>query len=408
MKGDSMDCNRSEKLLVEYVYQELSAKATLKLEKHLQLCDRCSKTLENWQAIHRGFQKSTGEALVPPYLKQRILVSAKEELQRKPTFGEMFVSFLRPAMVAPVIIFGLIALLVTWQKEARKTEMAEVKASVGTEQEASDLRLRKMPPAAPQQNATKTPSGEGSSLSKDLENDGKSDQPAREDFARQKTDKLEQGAVGGLQDQTLKRPESQNEAAKPAEREFYGNLPAKVSDEKKMAKLKESGAKKQEELASAAPAAAPPAPSVQDAEEAPQGDSEFQQAQYWFKNNQLNQGKIVAEQAISRDKNKSLATQFHQAGIDYQKSNEPQQAIVQYNLVLKNYPEYPDSPDVLLRLGDSYTQIGEYDKAISAYAHLQNFGEYRSVAAEKLKDVQARRKAQEQLKSLGYVSQKPQ
>ena len=109
-----MDCNRAEKLLVEYVYQELSAKATVKLEKHLHLCDRCSKTLENWQAIHRGFQKSTGETAVPPYLKQRILVSAKEELQLKPTFSEMFVSFLRPAMVAPVIIFGLIALLVTW------------------------------------------------------------------------------------------------------------------------------------------------------------------------------------------------------------------------------------------------------------------------------------------------------
>lgn len=406
-----MDCNRAEKLLVEYVYQELSAKATMKLEKHLQLCDRCSKTLENWQAIHRGFQKNAGETAVPPYLKQRILVSAKEELRRKPTFGEMFVSFLRPAMVAPVIIFGLIALLVTWQKQAKNTEMAEVKSSVAPAESQSDLRLRKMAPA-PQQNVTKTPAGEGSSLSKDFEYDGKRNQPAaRADLGRQKTDKLEQGAaVGGLEDQTLARPESKNEPAKPAEREFSDKVPEKVSDENKMAKLKESGAKKQEEEPALAAPVVPETspPSVQKEEKAQQGGDEFQQAQYWFKNNQLNQGKIVAEQAISRDKNKSLATQFHQAGIDYQKSNEPQQAIVQFNLVLNNYPEYSDSPDVLLRLGDSYTQIGEYDKAISAYAHLQNFGNYRSLAGERLKDVQARRKAQEQLGSLGYVSQKPQ
>ena len=55
---------------------------------------------------------------------------------------------------------------------------------------------------------------------------------------------------------------------------------------------------------------------------------------------------------------------FHQAGIQYQNSKEPEQAIAQYNIVLNNYPRYNGSPDVLQRLAESYEQIGEYDNAV--------------------------------------------
>src|SRR5262245_41790891 len=70
---EKMDCNKAEKLLVEYLYQELSPEKTLEMEKHLEVCDACSKTLENWRAIHRGYQRSEEPPQPAPYMRQRIL-----------------------------------------------------------------------------------------------------------------------------------------------------------------------------------------------------------------------------------------------------------------------------------------------------------------------------------------------
>ena len=114
-----MDCKKAEKRLVEYLYQELSPKYTVDLEKHLQVCDKCTQTLENWRAIHRGYQKTTDEAPAVPYLRQRILSAAKEELQRKPSFSERFFLVLKPALILPVILFGLIATLMLYQTKPK-------------------------------------------------------------------------------------------------------------------------------------------------------------------------------------------------------------------------------------------------------------------------------------------------
>ena len=115
-----MDCKKAEKLLVEYLYQELSPRHTVDLERHLEVCDACTSMLENWRAIHRGYQKIIEEAPAAPYLSQRILAAAKEELKRKPSFSEKFVAILRPALILPVLIFALIATLMLYRTEDKQ------------------------------------------------------------------------------------------------------------------------------------------------------------------------------------------------------------------------------------------------------------------------------------------------
>src|SRR5262245_66620513 len=82
----SMSGKKAEEYLVEYLYQELPAKKTLEIEKHLQECAACAKTLESWRAIHRGYQRSAEEPQVAPYFKQKILAAAEEELTRGPSW----------------------------------------------------------------------------------------------------------------------------------------------------------------------------------------------------------------------------------------------------------------------------------------------------------------------------------
>jgi predicted anti-sigma-YlaC factor YlaD len=129
-----MDCKKAEKLLVEYLYQELSPKYTVDLEKHLQVCDKCIQTLENWRAIHRGYQKTTDEAPAVPYLRQRILSAAKDELQRKQSFSERFFTILKPALILPVILFGLIATLMLYQTKPKTMSQAPAVGKVVPEQ----------------------------------------------------------------------------------------------------------------------------------------------------------------------------------------------------------------------------------------------------------------------------------
>src|SRR5262245_58751324 len=121
-----MNCKKVETLLVEYLYQELSAKKTLEIEKHLQACDRCPKTLESWRAIHGGFQNSDYPE-ASPLLKQKILTAARQELVRKPSIMERFSFVWKPALVLPVIIVGLLALFLVPSKTAKQSEIAMAK-----------------------------------------------------------------------------------------------------------------------------------------------------------------------------------------------------------------------------------------------------------------------------------------
>ena len=106
-----MDCHKAEKLLVEYLYQELSPEKTLEVEKHLETCDACAKTLHNWRGIHRGFQRSNDVPQPAPFLKTRILAAAREEVVRKPALSERILSWVKPALILPILVFGLLVLL---------------------------------------------------------------------------------------------------------------------------------------------------------------------------------------------------------------------------------------------------------------------------------------------------------
>jgi tetratricopeptide (TPR) repeat protein len=132
-------------------------------------------------------------------------------------------------------------------------------------------------------------------------------------------------------------------------------------------------------------------------------DDSFEVAQSNFRNNNLNEGLAVAKKVIENDKSGTEAVRFHQAGIQYQNSKEPEQAIVQFNLVLNNYPRYDGSPDVLKRLAESYEQIGDYDKALQVYEQLSRFPTMKAAAKQRIGEMQKRQKSRDQLRSLGYA-----
>lgn len=387
-----MNCKQAEKLLVEFLYQELSAKKTVAVEKHLQVCDQCTRTLENWQAIHRGYRKSSVEAEAPPYLKQRILVAAREELTRKPSAWEQFNNFLKPAVVMPVIVFLVLALFVTRHQE-------EKPAPVGMAQKNSEVVARQEP----------APASREISNMRDRDEDLK-----RASKTKSIADDKERGQFGEKSDTRKNLPAKKMELSEKSikQADQVSGYEGAASEPEKTGELDsrfaENKLKKEEEPQaqhSRVPAAPAPAEIQESLAKVAESNEEetFQQAQYWFKNNQLNQGKIVADDAISKDKSKSLASPFHQAGIMYQQNKEPQKAIVQFNLVLNNYPDYSNSPDVLVRLGDSYAQIGQYENAIKVFQQLARFEGMRKVATERISNLRNQQKVQEQLRSLGYV-----
>ena len=408
-----MDCSKAEKLLVEYLYQELPPDKTLEMEKHLELCDACSKTLEDWRGIHRGYQRSNDVPQPAPYLKTRILAAAREEMERKPGLGERLLGWIKPAVVLPVIIFGLLVLLFMPAKQA---DMAKAKAPAQAETTST--------PAVPAPREAQP--AEGGRITREVKDmkalgyvggDKRADQPSTEGYSDELRRK-EEGDTERSRDQELSSTVEDKAkktgyfgepaAAPPAsgKREpgaVYEAQPAEVAQqESKLAE--EQVVAPAPALKSAPPSTPPQGASGMMAQNKPdETEANFQKAQVLSKNNDLPQAKKVAEVAIRMDKDRSLAAQFHEAGRQYQSQGEPQQAILQYNLVLKNYPDYSGSPDVLLRLGESYEQVGEYVNAIRTYEQLSQIPSMKKVANEKVRTLTRKKQVQEQLRSLGYV-----
>jgi tetratricopeptide (TPR) repeat protein len=407
-----MDCKKAEKLLVEYLYQELSPKYTVDLEKHLAVCDKCAQTLENWRAIHRGYQKSTDEAPAVPYLRQRILSAAKEELQRKPSFSERFFLILKPALILPVILFGLIATLMLYQNKGMKMAQAP---------EAP----------APAAKITERPSVSSSSLDLDKPqaarreayNAKKSDDYRNERSKMKPEDEEKLRSLGYIETGSEERDRlsaaDEKAGAKDVPNKEYQQAapPSEIMPQAEGERALEEQALKNEPnqvagaIAPTAPPASSPAPieSKKMAKASTTPERQFEVAQENFARNNLNDGVVAANQAIQNDKSQGradLALQFHEAGKRYQENKEPEQAIVQYNLVLNNYPGYTGSPDVLLRLAETYEQIGDYDQALKVYQQLSQYPAMKTTAARRIGDMQKKQKTREQLKSLGYTEQK--
>ncbi|HSP05647.1 MAG TPA: zf-HC2 domain-containing protein, partial [Acidobacteriota bacterium] len=288
-----MDCKKAEKLLVEYLYQELSPENTLEIEKHLETCDSCAKTLENWRGIHRGFQRSNDMPQPTPFLKTRILAAAREELDRQPGLAERLMVWVKPALILPILIFGLLVLLFL---PSRQTEMARAKAPAQAETQAPPSPVTK--PAQP----TLDRETEEKLKSLGYLSDKKaSEKPSTEQYDELKrkaeSDRAEsrdQAVSGGLV--STKKTGSYNEAAAPAAPKeaqpgmAYEAQPQQVAPQ-------ESGKVEQRTVMS--PAAEqpqpPPAAAPQPASEVAGGSkpdvtvANFQKAQALFKNNDLPQ-----------------------------------------------------------------------------------------------------------------------
>lgn len=408
-----MDCSKAEKLLVEYLYQELSPEKTLEMEKHLETCDACAKTLENWRGIHRGFQRSNDIPQPQPFLKTRILAAAREEAERRPSLAERLLFWVKPAVILPVVIFGLLVLLFM---PARQSDMAKAKAPAQAETTST-------PAVAAQREAQPAEGGRVTTKEvKDLKALGyvggeKTDQPSTEAYSDELRRKEEVDAersrdqeVSSTLDDKAKKTGYFGEPAAaptaPGKREpsaVYEAQPADVAPQEN--KLAEKQVAAPAPALQSPPQAAPSqaASGLVAGTKPDETEANFQKAQFLSKNNDLPQAKKAAEDAIRTDKDRALASQFHEAGRQYQSQGEPQQAILQYNLVLKNYPDYSGSPDVLLRLGESYEQVGEYVNAIRTYEQLGQIASMKKVADEKMRTLTKKKQVQEQLRSLGYV-----
>lgn len=412
-----MDCKKAEKLLVEYLYQELSPKYTVDLEKHLQVCDKCIQTLENWRAIHRGYQKTTDEAPAVPYLRQRILSAAKEELQRKPSFSERFFTVLKPALILPVILFGLIATLMLYQTKPKMMSEAPMPpAKVIPEQpsvSSSSLDFDKRKAAEGERYSESKPDTYRNERAKPLDEE-----------TSEKLKSLGYISTGSEErDRLTSADKKAGGKDAPYNKEYEQNAPApKTIEPQREEAPQEQNASKNETgqvaggaIAPATPPSSAPAPiqaqqleAKKMAKAATTPERDFEVAQENFSRNNLNDGIAVANQAIQNDKSQGradLAVQFHEAGKRYQQNKEPEQAIVQYNLVLNNYPAYSGTPDVLLRLAESYEQRGDYDQAVKTYQQLAQYPTMKNTAVRRIGDMQKKQKARDQLRSLGYTDQ---
>ena len=399
-----MNCKKAEKLLVEYLYQELSPSQTVAIEKHLQSCENCAKTLESWRAIHGGFQNSDYPE-VSPYLKQKILTAARQELTRKPTFMERFSFLLKPSFVLPVMIFGLLALFYIPFRANRNTEIV--------------MASKPQPSPAVSQMTEAQPNKQEVDRLESRTNSERSDGGYRE---KTKEEALTKSKDSKLRDSSVaqRQPEDYEKAAAAKEAgSLNGFNQASQENENKKSM---TAASPPAEIAQASPAP-PPASEPPQAEGGQKYDEKnavggmlayksqsiennavtFQRAQMQIKNNELSKGRETAQQAIDQDKGGSLASQFHQAGVQYQKEHENDKAILQFNLLMKNYPDYPQRADVLLRLGDSYRELGRYDEAQKTYEQLLALQPSNKTAAQRLMLLNKRKQSEEQLRSLGYV-----
>ena len=373
-----MNCKKAEEYLVDYLYQELPAKKTLEIEKHLAECSHCTGTLESWRAIHRAYQRSTEEPLVAPYTKQKVLAMAEQELLRARPWSEKFVWALKLTAV-PLAIF----ILVLFFNSKNQNEIARYKP-----------QAEPAPPLMSQADK------------------------------RVETPAPQQGSTGGRQQETLE-PAPKRREEPPV---FADELSSRLKEEERVDVDKNALEKKKDESVYANRDAAAPAPSAPPAASAPteiaaeedeyeteqlnqkaakisavSSDMErpFQEAQKQLQSKNVKEGQKLLNRAVALDDKKTLASQLHQEGNSYQSRGEYVNAIIQFEKVQANYRDYARMDEVLIRLGDSYAEVGQFDKAVHAYSQVRS---QKNVAAERIQRLQKKQEANEQLKALGYVS----
>ena len=399
-----MNCKKAEELLVAYMYGELSAKQVLQVEKHLQVCDACAKTLESWRAIHQGFRKTADdEPQAPGYLKQKLMIAAKKELTRKPSFTERFAVLLKPALILPVVVFVLLTILYLPWHPGSESKQARIPSRAVIENEKKMAGISK---------TDRLETGATNATA-----------PALKDYAEKKYANKELAKDQGFdQVDQLKR---QNMETALDEREKKEEKPSSVASEgapvpaapsaepppQEMAAPDSSAvgglAARQEEAAKQKSVAQnQPVAAAKIAEQEEADNVYYNEAQSRFRKDDLKGGVKLAQQAIERDNTRALAAQFHQTGIQYQQSRECGKAIPQFLLVINNYGDYPDLQNVLIRLAACYEEIGQINAARKEYVRLQSYPSTRDLATQKIQQLDKKIQSQEQLKALGYTTDK--
>lgn len=392
-----MDCKKAETFLVEYLYQELSATRIVELEKHLEVCDGCTKTLESWRAIHEGYRRFAEEPLPTPYLRQRVMIAAKEELERKPTFTERLFALGRPALILPIVVFAIMTFLFYPHNQARK--IAQVPATQAAEKAAAPMSVNEPQDYRQKEDRGRAVGGFAGQVQAD-----KLNSKDREEAAAKLQEYSQTDSPGRRYDDMDALSKSKNaeynegqKAGAPVPAAPVAEPPVMSAPEPLVQQEVQESKKEQEKL---------PTSVVTNTKPPLSADTFLKQSQAMLINDDLKGSAQNSQWAIEEDSNKSFANQFHHDGIRWQQNHECEKAILQFNLVANNYRDYSAMADVLLRLGDCYAEIGQTENARKTYQQLLSSKSNNRVAQQKLQELDKKVKSQEQLKALGYVSDK--
>jgi tetratricopeptide (TPR) repeat protein len=377
----SMNCKKAEEYLVDYLYQELPAKKTLEIEKHLQGCVHCTKTLESWRAIHRAYQRNAEEPQIAPYFKQKILAVAEEELSRSPSWTDRFALGLKFATI-PIAIFVIVLFLNQKEKEIAMTKPQEKVTAPATKSEvARDTRQAETPVERERKQDSFGYGGKRSEA--DYADKLKArpyDERLDKDVAEKNKEVAASDAPAGGPVANEAPPATPPASAPAQEVQQYGAQ----ADYEEQAKSETLGASKISTV------------SKKTVEEP------YQKAQQELERSNMKGWQSNVQEAISLDDQKTLASKLHQEGNVYQSRGEYGKAIPNFEQVQSNYRDYPQRDDVLLRLGDSYAEVGQFDKAVRTYQQVSS--PQQRVAKERIQRLQKKQEAQQQLRSLGYVT----
>lgn len=411
-----MDCKKAETFLVEYLYEELSASKTVELESHLKGCDGCTRLLDNWKAIHQGYQESMETPQAPPFLRQRILSQAKAEMERPPSISDRIFAFLRPALLVPVAVVVLFALLF-FHEQKQAPEMAETRQSAApvakpavldqtTPSKDSYLKLESKSKASEMTDDVRRKEADKDAL-KSLGYIESGRDAENEPLAKK------EAVVGGKNLEYDKVQEAKLNQQLPAE-QAGGGMAASAPQPANVTAPKSAGSASEEIQPSAPPAAEPslappvalrsPAAAADEKQKTDQQDSpvyNFQQAQENFRQDQVKEGARFAKRAVDVDTNKDLATDWYNAGLQYQTQKEYAKAIYQYKLVVNNYQAYQKLNDVLFKLGECYAAIGKTEDAEMIFRQLLKSNPTDKVLKARLSEIENQARQKEELRSLG-------
>jgi hypothetical protein len=313
-----MSCKKAEEYLVDYLYQELPAKKTLEIEKHLRTCAHCAKTLESWRAIHRAYQRNVEEPQIAPYFKQKIMAVAEEELSRSPSWTERFIFALKIATV-PVAIFIIVLFLNEPKKQmASHSQEQKVAAPAAKPEAARDAQLQS---ADPIYGGRKLDSSAQEAKSREADYVDRlraqlDEKRVDKDFAEKNK---EEAAAGN--DLSLGNSANEQPAAPPPAM----SAPAEQVPPSDTRKEYEQVPEPQQKAARISAATKKTA------------NEPFQKAQYDLQRNNLKGWQTNVQEAISLDDQRALASKLHQEGAIYQSRGEYGKAIPNYELVQSNY-----------------------------------------------------------------------